>query len=74
MVKDLNQTISPDKEALHRKKQQEMMRKLKSEAAQLRRDAADLVRKAAQKILDQAEVRGNLAVELQRLRWMISGR
>ena len=57
MAKDLSETIRPDKQASYREVQQKTMRGLKYKAGELRREAADVIKRAAQKILDQAEVR-----------------
>lgn len=72
-INDLNRTIKPDEQAQYREAQQKKMQSLKFEAGQLRRQATDVIKQAAQKILDQAEVCGNLALELQRPRRMLCG-
>ena len=72
-INDLNRTIKPDEQAQYREAQQKKMQSLKFEAGQLRRQAMDVIKQAAQKILDQAEVCGNLALELQRPRRMLCG-
>ena len=72
MAKDLLGTIGPDKQAGYREAQQKTMRSLKRDADKLRREATDVIKRAAQKILDQAEVCGNLALQLQRLRSVLA--
>ena len=72
-INDLNRTIKPDEQAQYREAQQKKMQSLKFEAGQLRRQAMDVINQAAPKILDQAEVCGNLALELQRPRRMRCG-